>query len=692
MANALKEPVPMQGRVLHQLLHGYAEGHRLLEGSFTPQDDLTRLMLRMSDLSGSSMVAGFEDYITGYPLASIDAYAVARTWYAPEMPRPGCVWTHTLVIPAQVLTEISSLSVLLTFFKRPVEGAFRGQYSKDLALDTALSQGVTAPASLPDETPEFAPLLWSYYGIGNRSLVLAAKSSTEFESVIFALWSQQWPSLRLALTFCTGSLATRSLGGRPFDLQCVPTVMAREVMLEASKVSSQGTLLLPPFPTTYPQWVRSVVRDALTPSGTEIRDFLWAAGNGSGVRSEFASYMSVLNAVSDSPDLSVVINLIAKLFPDPSAGYSLKKMLFGQQSLRRWLPKYAERDILFAIATTADYQIFDRGALSIKERTAILCAKEPEAARWLVGKLFQSSLNALGEEIMAGLIAAMQPEMAVQVTSQHPQFLPALFRAKPSLASSAQLWSAARDRRRELFESVASHQDLDSATLGGVISAMLESSSDGFIRRALDRWGSPAVFQTLDWIEAHGGAMSESCREALTFHLSSVMEWIESNPSRSIDSLVALAHVVAPYASKLSHYNSAVWLTTFRGLPNRKEGEKNYVGALLLALAFANAPPTPLELIGDSFELIHEAARRESLSDSAWVIVEPFVPELSWLSNWDKCERLRRALISAFVRNSWPVSELDRRIKDDDLVQQLLKSAKKADGGDDFLRRIHSSR
>ena len=87
MANALKQPSSfMQSPALHQLLHGYADGHRLLEGSFTLQDDLTRLMLRMSDLSGSSMVAGFEDYITGYPLSSINAYALQKHGMRPRCP------------------------------------------------------------------------------------------------------------------------------------------------------------------------------------------------------------------------------------------------------------------------------------------------------------------------------------------------------------------------------------------------------------------------------------------------------------------------------------------------------------------------------------------------------------------------------------------------------------------------------
>ena len=316
--------------------------------------------------------------------------------------------------------------------------------------------------------------------------------------------------------------------------------------------------------------------------------------------------------------------------------------------------------------------------------------EDPESARWLIGKLFQSSLNPLGEEILAGLIAAMEPEMAGQVTSQYPQFLPALFRAKPSLATSAQLWLAGRDRGRELFESVASHEDLDSATVGGVIGAMLESGSEGFIQRALDR-GATSCFSYSRLDRSPSRRMSESCRVALTSHLTFVMEWIKASPNRSTESLVAVAHVVAACASRISRYDSTVWLRTFRSLLHRKEADKNYVGVFLLALAFANAPPTPLELIGDSFKLVHEAARRESLSDSAWIIIEPLVPELSWLSNWDKCERLRRGLISAFVRNNWPVWELERRIKDHDLVQQLLRSARKAEGGDDFLRRVNSS-
>jgi hypothetical protein len=83
---------------IHQLLHGYDEGHRLLAGSIKPDAQSAKSLVALSDLSGQGEAPGSFGYITGYPLPQMNAYALARTWLAPEMPRPGCVWTHTLLI------------------------------------------------------------------------------------------------------------------------------------------------------------------------------------------------------------------------------------------------------------------------------------------------------------------------------------------------------------------------------------------------------------------------------------------------------------------------------------------------------------------------------------------------------------------------------------------------------------------
>lgn len=85
-----------------------------------------------------------------------------------------------------------------------------------------------------------------------------------------------------------------------------------------------------------------------------------------------------------------------------------------------------EQDILFSLATTNDYQSFDAEALCLKERGENLCRQKPGSASWLLAELFRSSVNPLGEEVLAGLIAGMDLEVARKVTDEHPQFLPSL--------------------------------------------------------------------------------------------------------------------------------------------------------------------------------------------------------------------------------------------------------------------------
>jgi GTPase-associated protein 1, N-terminal domain type 1 len=690
MVDVLKVPNPITGvDVLHQLLHGYSDGHRLLQNSFTVPDDLARLLLGMSDLSGSNMTNGFEEYITGYPLPSLDAYALGKTWYAPEMPRPGCVWTHTIVIPASAMAQIPALDTLESLFKRPGDVRAGNAYSKPIPLATVRHEKSRVGTTVG--RGEMPALLFCHYGDGGKPVLCAAQTSRQFEDLIFAVWSQKWPHLRMSFTFCTGSLSARNYGKRPFDIQCVPTSLTREVMREIGATSVAQPILLNSITVDSPTWAISAAADAWSPEGRAIRKFLWSVADARSEREDFVSFITILDALTQSLPPSGLISLIAARFPEPSAGEGLKRRLLGDQ-LGDDLPSYEERDVLFAISTTRDYQSFGTQADTVRKRATALCVERPQSARDLIGELFRSPVNVLGEKVLAGLISAMDSEMALQVTSQQPHLLPALFRAEPSLASSSQLWLAGSERKRELFEAIAGHADLDSSVVAGVIKALLDSGLDGLIRRAIQRWGRDATFQVLDWTDVHKGAMSDTCREALTFDLSWVMDWVEAEPARSSESLVAVAHVIAPYSSDVVQRDSTVWLRAFRTIKDScKETDKVYVGTFLLALALRNAPPSPLDLVSESFECVHEAAEKQRLSDSAWIIIEPLVPELSWFSNWDKCERLRRGLLLAFVRHGWPASELKRRIKDFDVLRLLLRSARKVDGAEQLFRDLHVS-
>jgi hypothetical protein len=206
----------------------------------------------------------------------------------------------------------------------------------------------------------------------------------------------------------------------------------------------------------------------------------------------------------------------------------------------------------------------------------------------------------------------------------------------------------------------------------------LDSGSDIFIGRAFERWGTVAVLEVLNWIDAHDGNIPENCRFALKFYLPDVMNWINTGPEKSASTIAAIAHIVAPSSGQIAKYGSSVWLNAFNKLwGSHHDEEIDYMSAFLLTLALLNAPPDPFELLAVSFERVYRSAEKERLKDDAWFILQPFIPELSWGKNWDKCERMRRALVSAFMLYSWPAWQLKTVIKSHDIFEQLPRSARK---------------
>ncbi|MDZ4786369.1 MAG: hypothetical protein SGJ02_09875, partial [bacterium] len=104
---------------LHQSLHGYLNGHQLLACSKELSIYAKKTLLFQSDLTGSMVESGYDSYITGYPLRDSNIYVFAKTWYASEMSRPGCVWTHSLLIDFADIGKIPELDCLYAIFKRP---------------------------------------------------------------------------------------------------------------------------------------------------------------------------------------------------------------------------------------------------------------------------------------------------------------------------------------------------------------------------------------------------------------------------------------------------------------------------------------------------------------------------------------------------------------------------------------------
>lgn len=129
----------------NQALHGYADGHQLLASSFDFTGAVATKVLILSDVSGPAASIPDSGYLTAYPLAELGQYAVAATWSASEMPRPGCVWTHTIFIPFEDLAAINDCLGIKALFKRPDDRKDLRCYQQRIAfLNTDRQPGVAS--------------------------------------------------------------------------------------------------------------------------------------------------------------------------------------------------------------------------------------------------------------------------------------------------------------------------------------------------------------------------------------------------------------------------------------------------------------------------------------------------------------------------------------------------------------------
>jgi len=319
---------------IDQALFGYREGHRLLQASRKFVATTERSLLTLTDMSGPRMVEGFEEYLSGYPVPGEESYAVVKTWYAPEMERPGCVWSHALIFQNSDVGKILELADLLGLFRRPVYGETN---YLDYYLRPAPSRQLIVRDSVTDVSLADAEALVSaVYDNEEKPVVIPLSDSRSFESLALEVWSQQWPALRVAFRFCTGSLSSRAFAGQTFDLQVIP----QKLLSELRRTPTAYVFLSIPSGGELSQaaaWVRAGAMD-LSGRGDSFRNFARRyADPCAGGRSLYAKLSEIflyMDELGPGPEVALpgMADRVADVFPDSSCGKVLKQELFGAAS------------------------------------------------------------------------------------------------------------------------------------------------------------------------------------------------------------------------------------------------------------------------------------------------------------------------------------------------------------------------
>jgi len=193
-------------------LHGYRQGHQLLDSTVKLSKSDQSVVDRLSDVAGPLRPGElFDPYLSAYPLPSDDYYVLARTWQDLTVPRAGCGRTLSLVIPADKWQSAGSLQSFLDFLD-----------PRTFPLAAASAELTDEPTTQLPQAPEFRAneLLEALFLEDQKPVAVFDAPSPELIAV--RLLTALWPASRRHFSLSTFALSPRKIGGRNFDLVFAP--------------------------------------------------------------------------------------------------------------------------------------------------------------------------------------------------------------------------------------------------------------------------------------------------------------------------------------------------------------------------------------------------------------------------------------------------------------------------------------
>jgi hypothetical protein len=664
---------------LHQALHGYSGGHRLLVASQRLPREAERALLILTDVSGPVTGGPFESYLTGCAVPGTGAYALVRTWLAPELSRPGCVWSHTLLVDHADLSRLSDPRLLLPLFSRPRKGEPWEVYGRPLTrVPPAAAAAPPRRGAWTDA--DAARLLETLYGAAaDGPAFVAAERPEPAEELILTVWGQQWPRLRRAFRFCTWSLAPRALDGQPFDLQVVPPAVSRRLTpTPAAAVVTIGGLRPAGRPDP-PAWARVAAAD-LVEDGGPLRALLARLGDAlSAPRSAYPALVmaasGALRAREGRAGVTELIETVAEAWPRPGDATALKAALFEEvaSAAAGLLSPVGEADLLAALATTPRHAAFDRERLAVRRRAAAVWRREPRQGVELARRIVAAGPpTPLGEEFLRGAAEAADPADGALQTG-HPALFAALASRNVALArrraAAPETVSAPAAPARPPDPVPAGSPPATAAPPAGVVARILER---------LDRAGAPD----------DGGPTPEE-RRSLAGSPADVLAWLARTEAPAPRAVVVAAGCVDPYSPAVRDVGVDPWLRAAAGL-EAKLDRPTWLGvaAFLLAVAFGDPRPRAGELAASLFGGVDRAAASGELPLPAWRLVARGLPAVPRWREADWADRLRRGLVERFLQHRWPAAELLRAARDDGAFQRVVMICEWSEDGLSLLRRL----
>lgn len=647
---------------IHQALHGYNQGHNRLACSVSlsqKDDDLIKMLSDWSEYIDNKD----NSYLTAYPLSDSGHYVVAKSWYADDMDRPGCVWTHSLIIQESILNDRFDFRQLFELFRRPTKGDYES-YSVAILYEP---KEIIRQYHYDKDT-----LLWLYLNLVSTEsrLVYNTENSSEYYQHLLLMLIQYLPLQILKRTYlCSGSSYGRKYPDVEFNLQFASST--------GDSLSKTVSLIKTNLKNTCGGIIS--ICESMTQKATDtdrtIRLFSDEIKDDTLKLCAVGLLMKYLDEAIKNGHSQIkfidILSIIATAFPERDSGIIIKKT-FCRKQITSLFSK--EIDTLTDLAIFPNSDSFDYTQFQYSERIQQLKSEKGLYSYInLLRNLIESDfINEEGKEILASSSKLLTyDDYHYLANNEWPIFMSLITLDSSILKYSFWIdlpesqFSKAYDQFRKYpVDEFDAWDQLYSIVLYRhlpISKQMMElfaSKVKNLVHDTMEYLNISIVYNLEEYVYKYCIGKSYD-----------VISWLEEKKDVSAPIVKFITEIIDPKSEQVKSTRSATWLSIYNC--DKYSTSEYYVFLFLLGHNWKDE--NCLDYLRKGFWKLHQLLAQNTLPDYLWIKIEPYTEKLSFLQEWDKCKKLRKGIIRYLKSIDYSQQEMIKFTPDKELNEALYK-------------------
>ena len=642
---------------VHQALHGYNQGHNLLYSSINLSYEDEDYMKKQSDWTE---FVDDEDssYIKAYILPKSHLYVVSKSWYAYEMSRPGCVWTHSLIIDLDDITIDFDFRSLLNYFSRPKDK----MDSYDEILDIVSSEKDITPHALDFFTLNQIAYLYFSLLTNKKSTFQIEETSYIYQYLLLSLLQFLPLDVVADSNLCTGTtIIANANSGINISFSNNSNKRLQDVTLEGesfSKIENIGLLYF---------------ANAIKKQENKVASVLRAYSNEIGVKTErlliFGNLLYGLEKPNDITYNSILESLVFA-FPDQNDGVRIKQAFLSQKVIELYT---SMENFYTGLCVNSYEKSIDFLSLYPYEEVDKTIRTDIDTLEAFLNNILSSDMiSTYGNGLLKYEAHCLSIEWQKTLYERNWNLFRSLLNFDPSWLYNKYWLEGSQskiDTLLTVFERIELSKFSDWQLL---LSTLLRSNRiqvGAIIQNALIQYHPNAVVDVLQFIQ-NGNNPTDLCYTICESNKQLMVQWIKEQVSFSNGVVVFITHIMPPNSKEAKECGSLPW---YKIMTQMAETSNAWIYTYLYQLSFNWTDSISIRILKISFWQIYQMFENNSMSKSITLSLSSYLEELPPWQWWDNCKKLRKGLVNTMKKKGYNRQDLKNFTPSEALNKALLK-------------------